>query len=424
MSNPNSLETTFGPTAPAVDLSESDISVFFQRIRSYVGWTEEDARQVKMAWPQIAPLVPGFAEDFYQTIMNHEFTAKVVTGGQPQVERLKVTLAKWVASLFVGKYDDEYALTRWRVGNRHVEIGLNQAYAMAALTRLRIGITRGLCETSTQSQHELCATVIAVNKLLDMDAAIIDFAYQQAFGKLLQESAAAKVQQSERLAAIGQMVTGLAHESRNVLQRSHACLEALLQDIGDRPEALKQAHRIQNALDRLHILYEEVRNYAAPINLDREPVDLVRLTSTAWYNLETRWRDQRTTLAVKCEYPADAMIIGDRHRLDQVLTNLLQNAIDAAGQNGAICCTISRSEDNTSCRMVLEDNGPGISHDRIARVFDPFFTTKTKGTGLGLAITKRIIEAHHGRIQIERSELGGAKMTIELPAHDLPNLPR
>jgi signal transduction histidine kinase len=295
---------------------------------------------------------------------------------------------------------------------------------MAALTRLRIGITRGLCETSSQSQHELCATVIAVNKLLDMDAAIIDFAYQQAFGKLLQESAAAKVQQSERLAAIGQMVTGLAHESRNVLQRSHACLEALLQDIEDRPEALKQAHRIQNALDKLHILYEEVRNYAAPINLDREPVDLVRLASTAWYNLETRWRDQATTLAVNCEHPADAMIVGDRHRLDQVLTNLLQNAIDAAGQNGAICCTISRSEDNTACRLVLEDNGPGISDDRIARVFDPFFTTKTKGTGLGLAITKRIIEAHHGTIRIERSELGGAKMTISLPAHDQLDRPR
>jgi C4-dicarboxylate-specific signal transduction histidine kinase len=189
----------------------------------------------------------------------------------------------------------------------------------------------------------LCATVIAVNKLLDMDAAIIDFAYQQAFGKLLQESAVAKVQQSERLAALGQMVTGLAHESRNVLQRSHACLEALLQDIEDRPEALKQAHRIQNALDKLHILYEEVRNYAAPINLDREPVDLVRLASTAWYNLETRWRDQATTFAVNCEHPNDAKIIGDRHRLDQVLSNLLQNSIDAAGQNGAICCTISRS---------------------------------------------------------------------------------
>lgn len=418
MSHANSSEPAFSLDSTPVDPADSDISVFFTRIKSYVGWTAEDAERVQSAWPHIEPLVPALTEDFYRTILKHEFTARVVSGGNPQVERLKVTLAKWVASLFAGKYDDEYASMRWRVGRRHVEIGLNQAYAMAALTRLRIGITRGLCEMPVQARHELCDIVIAVNKLLDIDAAIIDFAYQQAFAKLLQESAAAKVQQSERLAAIGQMVTGLAHESRNVLQRSHACLEALLQDIEDRPEALKQAHRIQNALDKLHILYEEVRNYAAPINLDREPVDLVRLASTAWYNLETRWRDQATNLAVNCEHPADAMIIGDRHRLDQVLTNLLQNAIDAAGQNGAICCTISRSEDNTACRLVLEDNGPGIAAERIAKVFDPFFTTKTKGTGLGLAITKRIIEAHQGTIQIERSSLGGAKMTIELPAHD------
>jgi signal transduction histidine kinase len=368
----------------------------------------------------VKPLVPGLVEDFYRTILAHDFTSRVISGGEPQVERLKGTLASWVESLFTGSYDDEFAETRWRVGRRHVQIGLNQAYAMAALTRLRIGITSGLCQVSDLPGHELCETVIAVNKLLDMDAAIIDYAYQQSFAQLLEESAAAKVQQSERLAAIGQMVTGLAHESRNVLQRSHACLEALLQDIEDRPEALKQAHRIQNALDRLHILYEEVRNYAAPINLDREAVDLVRLTSTAWYNLETRWRDLSTTLAVNCSQPADAIILADRHRLDQVLTNLLQNAIDAAGPSGAICCTIARTPDNAYCQLTLEDNGPGISGDRLSRIFEPFFTTKTKGTGLGLAITRRIIEAHHGKIEVDRSELGGARMTISLPANDQP----
>lgn len=424
MSHSDSPEHAFGLNPPPVDLSEADISVFFRRIKSYVGWTEEDARRVQAAWIPIEPLVPALSDDFYRTILDHDFTARVLRGGEKQVERIRVKLDQWVASLFAGIYDDEYASMRWRVGNRHVEIGLNQAYAMAALTRLRIGITRGLCENSTQSQHELYTTLIAVNKLLDIDSAIINFAYQQAFAKLLQDSAAAKVQQSERLAAIGQMVTGLAHESRNVLQRSHACLEALLQDIEDRPEALKQANRIQNALDKLHILYEEVRNYAAPINLEREPVDLVRLASTAWYNLETRWRDQGSKLAIKCERPADALIIGDRHRLDQVLTNLLQNAIDAAGQNGSICCSVARSKDNSQCRLVLEDNGPGISADRIEKVFDPFFTTKTKGTGLGLAITKRIIEAHHGTIQVGQSELGGAKMTINLPTSERPERPR
>lgn len=415
MSDSNSRESHV-----LADRADVDISVFFERIKSYVGWQERDAERVRRVWPQVEPLVSSLVEDFYSTILAHEFTARVISGGEPQVERLKGTLAGWVASLFAGRYDDDFAETRWRVGRRHVQIGLNQAYAMAALTRLRIGITSGLCNVSDLPRHELCETVIAVNKLLDMDAAIIDYAYQQSFARQLEESAAAKVQQSERLAAIGQMVTGLAHESRNVLQRSHACLEALLLDIEDRPEALKQAHRIQNALDRLHILYEEVRNYAAPINLDRELVDLVRLASTAWYNLETRWRDYGTTLAVNCAHPADAMILADRHRLDQVLTNLLQNAIDAAGPLGAICCSIARSPDNAFCQVTLEDNGPGISAERLGRVFEPFFTTKTKGTGLGLAITRRIIEAHQGTIQVDRSELGGARMTISLPAHDQP----
>jgi signal transduction histidine kinase len=70
--------------------------------------------------------------------------------------------------------------------------------------------------------------------------------------------------------------------------------------------------------------------------------------------------------------------------------------------------------------LTLEDNGPGISGDRLSRIFEPFFTTKTKGTGLGLAITRRIIEAHHGKIEVDRSELGGARMTISLPANDQP----
>lgn len=403
-----------------VDNIDVDISVFFERIKSYVGWRDRDAFCIKQAWPHVQPLVPKLVEDFYRTILAHEFTARVISGGQPQVERLKVTLGGWVASLFAGRYDDDFAATRWKVGQRHVQIGLNQAYAMAALTRLRIGITTGLCEVSELPRHELCEIIVAVNKLLDMDAAIIDYAYQRSFARLLEDSAAVKVQQSERLAAIGQMVTGLAHESRNVLQRSHACLEALLLDIEDRPDALKQAHRIQNALDRLQILYEEVRNYAAPIKLEREPVDLVRLTSTAWYNLETRWRDLGTTLAVNCARPADANIVADRYRLDQVLTNLLQNAIDAAGPAGAICCTISRTPDNASCQVILEDSGPGVSSERLGRIFEPFFTTKTKGTGLGLAITRRIIEAHQGTIRVERSELGGARMVIQLPAHDQP----
>ena len=397
-----------------------DVDVFFARIKSYVDWRQADATVVAKAWPIISPIVNEIIDDFYQTILKHEFTARIITGGQPQVERLKSTLKLWLESLFSGQYDDEFVAARWRAGRRHVEIGLNQAYAVAALARLRINITQRLCVAWNRSSRELCETVVAVNKLLDIDAALIDFAYQQSFAAQLEESAEAKVKQSERLAAIGQMVTGLAHESRNVFQRSHACLEALVLDIEDRPEALKQAQRVQAALDQLHVLYEEVRNYAAPIILDRESVNLIRLAWGAWHNLESRWKASGVTVSIECGQPGASIVYGDRHRLDQVLTNLMQNAIDAAGPNGTIHCSICRSPDNRNCVICIEDNGPGIPPDQTTRIFEPFFTTKTKGTGLGLAISNRIIEAHQGMIAVDQSALGGARITVSIPANDPP----
>ncbi len=401
--------------------NQIDVDVFFARIKSYVDWRHQDATLVAAAWPIISPIVNDIVDDFYQSILKHDFTARIITGGQPQVERLKSTLKQWLASLFGGRYDDEFAATRWRVGRRHVEIGLNQAYAFAALTRLRINITQRLCSAWNGSSRDLCATVVAVNKLLDIDAAIIDFAYQQSLAAQLEETAEAKVKQIERLAAIGQMVTGLAHESRNILQRSHACLEALVLDIEDLPEAMKQAKRIHVALDRLHVLYEEVRNYAAPINLDRECVDLVNLVWRAWHSLETRWQPLAATMSMTCIQRHASVVNGDRHRFDQVITNLLQNAIDAAGLNGEIQCTISRSQDNRTCSICIEDSGPGIPSNQAARIFEPFFTTKTKGTGLGLAIANRIIDAHHGTITVDQSALGGAKITVFVPANDPPD---
>ena len=102
--------------------------------------------------------------------------------------------------------------------------------------------------------------------------------------------------QAERLAAIGQMVTGLAHESRNALQRSQACLEMLVLNVGNRPEALDLITGIQEAQDDLHRLYEEVRNYASPIRLDRRPCCLSEVLREAWVHLEPQWKGRRVHL--------------------------------------------------------------------------------------------------------------------------------
>lgn len=394
---------------------EPDVGVFFEHIKHYVDWTEWDARCVKSLWPAIEPDVQFIVDDFYSAIMRHAFTARVMSGGEAQVARLKGTLAQWLHSLFSGTYDTEFAQTRWQVGKRHVEIGLNQAYAMAALARIRQTITHRLCENPDLSREQIAKGVLAINKLLDMDAAIIDFAYQQSFAAKLEQSALAKVKQKERLAFIGQMVTGLAHESRNALQRSQACLEALKLDIEDRPEAVKQATRIENALDRLNVLYEEVRNYAAPIKLDRQVIDLAKLCHTAWQNLYHRWNQMQTQFELIEPSDRPCLVSVDRHRLDQVFTNLFQNSLDASGVQGRVRCKVFRDDLANECVVQIDDSGPGVPDEIISRVFEPFFTTKSKGTGLGLAITKRIVDAHGGTLHLSKSDWGGARFEFRIP---------
>ena len=136
--------------------------------------------------------------------------------------------------------------------------------------------------------------------------------------------------QAERLAAIGQVVAGLAHESRNALQRSQACLEMLALAVRDRPDALALIDRLQKAQDHLHLLYEDVRGYAAPIVLDRRPCDLAVVWREAWAHLEPARKAKDATLRETTQ-GIDLHCVADAFRLGQVFHNIFDNAL-AAGQ--------------------------------------------------------------------------------------------
>ncbi len=390
-----------------------EIAEFYEKLKDYVNWSEEDRQRVIGAWPLVELRLDDLVDDFYLAILRYDFTRKVLTGGESQIQRLRGTLAEWLRTLFHGPYDAEFALSRWQVGIRHVEIGLRQGYAIAALARLRSIINQALTTKDGRLDKDSAQTLVSINKVLDIDLALIDLAYQQSAGEQLEHATAEKLQQSERLASIGQMVTGLAHESRNALQRSHACLETLLLDIQDRPDAMRQANQIQGALDHLHMLYEQVRNYAAPVVLDREDMDLEKLISLVWENLKQSWSNFQTQIEFRYRGVAPCIVHIDRYRMDQVLTNLFQNAIEAAGIQGKVRCTASCMGGN-HVEVSIEDNGSGVPAELAPKIFAPFYTTKTRGTGLGLAIAQRIVEAHHGKIHLSQSELGGAKFTFIL----------
>jgi PAS domain S-box-containing protein len=242
--------------------------------------------------------------------------------------------------------------------------------------------------------------------------AILKVGHDITFFKQAQERA----MQAERLAVIGEVVTGLAHESRNALQRSQACLEMLALAVHDRPDALDLINRIQKAQDHLHALYEDVRSYAAPIKLKCAPCDLREIWREAWTHLEPARAAKCGVLRESLD-GADLTCTADAFRLEQVFRNILDNALAAGSAPAKIEIRAGDADldGQPAVRVAVRDNGPGIGPDQRMKVFDPFFTTKAKGTGLGMAIAKRIIDAHGGRIAVGDVDGPGAVFVITLP---------
>ncbi|HEY7156613.1 MAG TPA: ATP-binding protein [Gemmataceae bacterium] len=222
--------------------------------------------------------------------------------------------------------------------------------------------------------------------------------------------------QAERLAAIGQMMAGLAHESGNALARSQACLEMLTMEVEDRPEAIDLIGRIQKAQNHLQQLYGEVRNYAAPLKLERQRQSLRSIWRQAWANLVDHWQGRTASLREECA-GVDLHCLVDAFRLEQVFRNILENALAACSDPVEITvfCSAAWLEGQPALRIDVRDNGPGLSAEQRQRIFEPFFTTKTKGTGLGMAIAQRIIEAHGGQIRVGTPPDRGAEIQLLLP---------
>lgn len=222
--------------------------------------------------------------------------------------------------------------------------------------------------------------------------------------------------QSERLAAIGQMVTGLAHESRNALQRGQSCLEMLALKVVDRPEALDLIRRTQQAQDHLHHLFEDVRSYAAPIRLESGRFDLTTVWREAWSYLEPSVREHSAILDEWIDAPETRCWL-DPFRLVQVFRNIFENAL-AAGTDPVevrIQCVSTLLDQSDALRVSIRDNGPGLTAEQADRIFEPFYTTKARGTGLGMAICRRIVEAHGGRITVGPPGVPGAEILLTLP---------
>lgn len=222
--------------------------------------------------------------------------------------------------------------------------------------------------------------------------------------------------QAERLTAIGTAMTGLAHESRNALQRSQASLDMLSEIVGNsEPDSAKLIQRIQLAQDDLHRLYEDVREYARPIRVEKTAKRVDELLRQAWDELIVKRDDRDARLVVVAETD-DLICPVEPFLIRQSLRNILDNSLAACEDPVTITATWTDSELNgrDALQLTLKDNGPGLNPDVREKLFNEFFTTKTHGTGLGLAIVKRFIEAHSGTLVVGDLE-NGLELLLNLP---------
>ncbi|MGD9855625.1 MAG: ATP-binding protein, partial [Planctomycetaceae bacterium] len=220
--------------------------------------------------------------------------------------------------------------------------------------------------------------------------------------------------QSERLVAIGQTMTALAHESRNALQRIQASVDFLGLELEGNPNAERDLRSIERAADDLRGLLEEVRSFAAPIQLDRTWCDLSGVWRRAWRHL-AQIRSGRDAELADHVGEVDLTLHVDAVRLEQVFRNLFENSLAACDDPVGIEIACSDTADQNCVTIVVRDHGPGLTADQREKVFIPFFTTKSTGTGLGMSIVQRIIEAHGGTIRVGEAATGGACFVMNLP---------
>ena len=222
-----------------------------------------------------------------------------------------------------------------------------------------------------------------------------------------------QVKQAERLATIGTIAAGVAHELRNPLASISGSIELLRSGAEDPADSAALMDIVTREVGRLDSLISELLEYTNPRPRQAVRFDLVELIRET---LRVFSQDKKVEgVSVELETRDQPIhVTADPAKLRQVLWNLLRNAVEAArAGGGTVAVELSRSQEQAL--IDISDDGPGIAGDAVARIFEPFYTTRSGGTGLGLAIVRNIVSDHGGDIDVETEVGRGSRFSVSLP---------
>ena len=236
------------------------------------------------------------------------------------------------------------------------------------------------------------------------------------------QRAEAEARRSERLAALGQLSAGLAHEIRNPLGVIKGSAEMLAQKLeGAAPLTSELAGYISSEVNRLNALVTRFLDFARPLHVELRPLDISAIVERALESVNGQL--PKANVKVERAYAIGLPeILADEQLCERVFVNIIQNAYQAMegqsdGHARALRVSISREVSNgePGVGVVIEDTGPGVPAELREQIFNPFFTSKKDGVGLGLSIVAKIVDDHRGSIRLESDSARGARFRVFLP---------
>ncbi|MFN8645302.1 MAG: ATP-binding protein [Gemmatimonadales bacterium] len=213
---------------------------------------------------------------------------------------------------------------------------------------------------------------------------------------------------------LGAVAVGVAHEVRNPLFGISSTLDAFRARFGERPEFQPYLDVLGEQVERLSRLMRDLLEYGKPSRTERTPGDLARVIGQALGSCQPVAEQHGVRLARTGPTAGPALLM-DAVRLQQLLQNLVENAVQHSPAGGQVLVAVEARPESGEALVTVSDEGPGFRAEDLPRVFEPFFTRRQGGTGLGLAIAQRIVAEHGGRLTAANGPVGGAHLTVTLP---------
>jgi signal transduction histidine kinase len=403
---------------------------------SYLNLRPADLESLRSLRGPLEKHADAFVGAFYRHLLSFEPTRDLLR--DPIVkDRLLASQRAYLLTLAGPVVDDTFVAERRRVGEVHERVGLEPRYYLGAYALYFSLLTPIVFEAFDQDAQRGADVLIALQKLLMLDAQLaietyidrrerelqylteelaregrrLARAYESQRSELRQT--VSRVRVAEELASVGTLVAGLAHEigtPMGVIQ-GHA---KLLEPAVSSEDARWRLRTIQEQIGRISRIIQTLLNLARPRRSRRVPVALGPLLDTTLSFLSEKLKSRAIRVARDLqEVPS---ISGDPERLQQLFLNLFLNAVDAMPEGGELRVSLSPTDD-AGVEVRVADSGLGISEADLPRVFEPFFTSKAagEGNGLGLMVAHGIVKDHDGIISVESEPQRGAEFRIAFP---------